>query len=266
MKTLFTSLNEALLSANNLSKDNSFLLKDLLDPIPKIEYEITKNGNKNLITFTSDVVGFEDKHEKDKNPLIDGNSYHCDILFSRQTGLKKCSCYLNLSNMIVDSRVTQMLCFCGNLDNLYINTASDLKFSKIEVIKNVTAHSRKFISIEGVGDNRDFRIQDLSIDSPVIELNSWKGVTYGQVVFSCASLSVNETYLPWELLVYKMQTTFQSKTRYGIIKEDLLKKMIEACLYIKFKQFPIKITFTNGNKEYAFDKQAIGKYVMRRKN
>lgn len=260
-------LSEALLSTTKLSKDDTRLfLSDILDKIPELEYTITNKGNRNLITFKSAFIGFKGLKNRDKNSTIDGKLYNCDIFFSNPKHNEFFYCYFNLANLTAknDNTVRDVL-YCGSLDNVKIVAPFDVSLNSVfSVVHRVSITSNKAFYFAPRGYGLKYSIRDLQVSSKLIELYSWQPSMISDVVFSCNKFKISDSYRPWEALVQKMKsikTKEQVKTMKGTIEQQLLKKMIEGCLDVEFKNFPKEIEFRDEKKRYEFTQQSDGDYT-----
>ena len=257
-------LRESLLSVTKISKDDTrLLLSDILDNIPKLDYKITKTGNKNLITFNSAIVGFDKDEEREKNPLIDGDLYDCDLFFQHSSIVNIPKCYLNLSNLTIKNDDHVAGFYYGDLDNIKILSQSNVYCVRNSVINEVYIKIGGMFSFSAWGV-RKYSIRDLRVDSKIIKIEQWMPSMISDVVFSCNKFEVLDSYRPWGALVQKMKsvkTKEQFKTKTGTIKQNMLQEIAEGCLDVEFKNFPNEVMFRDGNKRYKFTKQSDGDYT-----
>ena len=263
MKILSHIINEALVSATKLSKDDTTLfLSELLDPIPNLEYKITNKGGKYLITFTSEKVGFDRDYGIENNPTIDGKLYNCNLFFDTVETISTTKCYLNLSNLTIKNSIGFNVSYNNNLENVKIVSPTHVYFIRNSAIKNVQVKTDLDVLFNFWGAQK-YWVRDLKVEGREINLTSWKPSMCSGVTFACKSLIVKDSYQPWTSLVQKMKsvkTKEQIETKKGTIQADLLLKMIEGCLDVKFKKLPTEIKFIDGNKRYVFTTQVDNNY------
>lgn len=255
-------LSEALLSTTKLSQDDILLLPAVLDSIPNLEYEITKKGNRNVITFSSEHIGFRAWEGKDKNLTIDGDVYNCDVNIQNNS-YRNIFCYINFVNTNITCLKSFCVVFSNKMENVKIHSSVILTIKGSCFIKNCVIETPTN-PIELCGNvNKKTNINNVTIDSSAIRLNTWHPDCVSKTSCLCNTLIVinseDTVFKPIDRFMRDIRNE-QNDSEKNIVNKSKLQSWMHLCTGFQFKKLPSEIRIIGNHLIYKYIQQKNGSY------